>query len=121
MTIKAFFAALILSAFIAGLVVSARLTPNATSDAATPAPVADQARPAALSSSGNLPDLSTVAERALKVSANISSTRVVQLPNDPFFRYFYGRQEERSQSVGSGVVVSSDGYVLTNTHVIGFA
>ena len=121
MTIKTFFAALIVGAFIAGLVVSARLTPNTTSDAAAPATVADQARPASLPSSGNLPDLSSVAERALKVSANISSTRVVQLPNDPFFRYFYGRQEQQSQSVGSGVVVSSDGYVLTNTHVIGFA
>ena len=121
MTIKPFIFALGLSAFIAGLVVSARLTPTTPTDAAPPPPVADQARPAALPASGNLPDLSAVAERALKVSANISSTRVVQLPNDPFFRYFYGRQEQRSQSVGSGVVVSSDGYLLTNTHVIGFA
>jgi S1-C subfamily serine protease len=121
MTVKTFFAALILGAFIAGLVVSARLTPNTTSDAATPAPVADQARPASLPSSGSLPDLSTVAERALKVSANISSTTVRELPNDPIFRFWFGGQAQPSQSVGSGVVVSEDGYVLTNTHVIGYA
>jgi serine protease Do len=65
--------------------------------------------------------MSAVAERALKVSANISSTTVRQLPNDPMFRFFFGPQEQKSQSVGSGVVVSSDGYVLTNTHVIQFA
>ncbi|HEX7779655.1 MAG TPA: trypsin-like peptidase domain-containing protein [Vicinamibacterales bacterium] len=120
MTIKTLFAALILGTFVAGLVVSARLVPNTESDAATPAPAADQARPASLPSSGNLPDLSTVAERALKVSANISSTTVRELPNDPFFRFF-GGQAQRSQSVGSGVVVSEDGYILTNTHVIGYA
>jgi S1-C subfamily serine protease len=122
MTIKTFFAALVLGAFIAGLVLSARLTPTTPSDAAPPPPpAADQARPAASPGSGNLPDLSAVAERALKVSANISSTTVRQLPNDPLFRFLYGPQEQRSQSVGSGVVVSSDGYVLTNTHVIQYA
>jgi S1-C subfamily serine protease len=120
MTVKTFLAALVLGGFIAGLVVSARLMPSTPSDAAAPAAAADQARPAALPGS-TLPDMSAVAERALKVSANISSTTVRQLPNDPMFRFFFGPQEQKSQSVGSGVVVSSDGYVLTNTHVIQFA
>jgi S1-C subfamily serine protease len=120
MTIKTFFGGFILAAFVAGLVVSARLLPNTPSDAAAPAAAADQARPAALPGS-NLPDLSAVAERALKVSANISSTTVRQLPNDPIFRFWFGGQAQPSQSVGSGVVVSDDGYVLTNTHVIGYA
>ena len=45
--------------------------------------------------------------------------------NDPFFQYFFGDQGEmfgRSRaesSLGSGVVISPDGYVVTNNHVIG--
>ena len=122
MTLRTFLGVLVLGGSVAGLVVSARLADTTPSDAQPESSASEQARPAALpaTASGSLPDLSTVAERALKVSANISSTNVRRLPNDPITRYFFG-QEQRSQSVGSGVVVSSDGYVLTNTHVIGYA
>ena len=68
----------------------------------------------------SLPDLSAVAEAALKVSANIASTSIVRAPNDFFSQFFGGggpRMQE-SQSLGSGVLVSPEGYVLTNTHVI---
>jgi S1-C subfamily serine protease len=73
--------------------------------------------PAALPA--GLPDLTAVAEAALKVSANIASTSIVRAPNDFFSQFFGGgpRMQE-SQSLGSGVLVSPEGYVLTNTHVI---
>jgi serine protease Do len=143
-----FFAfALITAGFIGGLLLTARLHISADSNAddvvappaeQKPAPApAPQLRPAppaaaptpAVVSAG--PDFTRVAGQAVKGVANISSLQVVRTSNspfaaDPFFRYFFGEQDDvfgtrdrRSLSLGSGVVISQDGYVVTNNHVVG--
>ncbi|MBO7313495.1 MAG: trypsin-like peptidase domain-containing protein [Alistipes sp.] len=69
------------------------------------------------------PDLTYAAENAVKAVVNIKATMTVSSPayHDPFLEFFgypQGGTKRQAQAGGSGVIISSDGYIVTNNHVI---
>jgi Do/DeqQ family serine protease len=121
--------ALLTTGVVAGVILTARLPSDvvATAQPGTPPP-ASTPRGTVATAPG--PDFTRVAEQTVRAVANISSIQIVRQRtspffNDPFFQQFFGddgmlgSRDRYASSLGSGVVVSADGLVVTNYHVLG--
>ena len=118
---------------VGGLVLAGRIHVQQDAVALTAEPAAEQAAARGVPGAAPGPDFTAVAERTIRAVTNISAVQVVRQPNspfanDPFFQFFFGGgdpgemfgyRNRYESSLGSGVVISADGYVVTNYHVIG--
>ena len=66
-------------------------------------------------------DFTTAAENAVHYVVHVKNVTVSEVPSNPIMEYFYGYrggQQQTQIGTGSGVIITEDGYIVTNNHVI---
>ena len=67
-------------------------------------------------------DFTSAAEKTVNAVVHISSEYQQAYQSDPMFEFFWGPQSPNGSipqiATGSGVIISEDGYIITNNHVI---
>ena len=70
------------------------------------------------SSNFGSPDLTFAAKKSINAVVHVKNTSIVKENNSWALQYFYGDDSRKIVGSGSGVIISPDGYIITNHHVI---
>jgi S1-C subfamily serine protease len=71
-----------------------------------------------LTSSSSLPDLTFAASKSIDAVVHVKNTSIVEDNDSWALQFFYGDDSRKKVGTGSGVIISPDGYIVTNYHVI---
>ena len=70
------------------------------------------------SSSSSLPNLTFAASKSIDAVVHVKNTSIVEESDRWSLQFFYGDDSKKKVGTGSGVIISPDGYIITNYHVI---
>ena len=66
----------------------------------------------------SLPDLTFAASKSIDAVVHVKNTSIVKDSDSWALQFFYGDDSRKKVGTGSGVIISPDGYIITNYHVI---
>ena len=66
----------------------------------------------------SLPDLTFAANKSIDAVVHVKNTSIVKDSESWALQFFYGDDSRKKVGTGSGVIISPDGYIITNYHVI---
>ena len=71
-----------------------------------------------ITSISSLPDLTYAANKSIDAVVHVKNTSIVEDSDSWALQFFYGDDSKKKVGTGSGVIISPDGYIITNYHVI---
>ena len=71
-----------------------------------------------ITSTSSIPDLTFAASKSIDAVVHVKNTSIVEDSDSWALQFFYGDDSRKKVGTGSGVIISPDGYIVTNYHVI---